>query len=144
MNSREGFDPIRVLERIKSEIGDYEVVETDYYGLDFFDLIDEELAGIYEREYVRLKNILRNREIGVNRRRSEMEIIASILNICRNNRSITKILHNANMSYKQLKNYIDFLIERGLLLKVGRTYSTTKKGLMFLILWTNLLLVLKK
>ncbi|MEE9564437.1 MAG: winged helix-turn-helix domain-containing protein, partial [Candidatus Hydrothermarchaeaceae archaeon] len=55
----------------------------------------------------------------------------------------TNILYRANLSYTQLKNYVAFLLEKGLLEHIGNKYSTTNKGRLFLITWQNTLVLLE-
>lgn len=66
------------------------------------------------------------------RRRSRYEIIVAILKLCREPILKTQIMHQANLSFGQLNEYLDFLEERKLLAKKTvkkRTLRTvTKKG----------------
>ena len=97
----------------------------------------------YDIEYERLARIIHKKGFGLNNRRSEMEIIATILDITKQGVKKTKILYKANLSYVQLKNYVSFLLEKGLLENIGNMYSTTKKGRLFLITWQNTLMLLE-
>ena len=67
----------------------------------------------------------------MNNRRSNIEVIADILRLGEAGK--TEIMYSANMSYRQLQNYLNFLTERGFieLMKVGNpvtTYKATKRG----------------
>jgi predicted transcriptional regulator len=68
-------------------------------------------------------------------RRSNIEVIADILRLGEAGK--TEIMYSANMSYFQLKKYLDFLLQVGLVDKitVGNpviTYRITAKGLRLL------------
>lgn len=106
-------------------------------------VIDNGIIETYDKEYERFKHIIHKRGFGLNNRRSEMEIIAAILDIARRGVNKTNILYKANLSYVQLKNYVGFLLEKGLLENIGRKYSTTQKGRLFLITWQNTLMLLE-
>lgn len=71
----------------------------------------------------------------LNNRRSNLEIIADMLRLGEAGK--TEIMYSANMSYFQLKKYLNFLLEMKLIDKVtvGNptvTYRVTKKGLRLL------------
>jgi predicted transcriptional regulator len=115
-----------------------------------FDLIDEELLTEYESNAITLEkvNLERTYLTGLNNRRSEMEILAHILNIARGSAKKTKILYQANLSGRQLKNYLTFLLGAGFIKeqKITRrtySYSTTKKGNLFLFHWIKILSLLE-
>jgi predicted transcriptional regulator len=139
---------IAMLERLKEEIVSG-TSESDFLGYDrnrgrsFDGLIDSETMEMYDSEYKRFNEVLRKKGFGPGNRRSEVEIIATILEITRQGVKKTNILHKANLSYIQLKNYVTFLLEKGLLENIGNTYSTTKKGRLFLITWQNTLMILE-
>jgi predicted transcriptional regulator len=115
-----------------------------------FDLVDEELVDEYERGLevggsVNLENIDLS---GLNNRRSEMAILAFILKICRMGAKKTKILYDANLSGRQLKNYMSFLMDSGCIEerpvpKRGSVFHTTPKGRLFLVQWTKLISLLE-
>ena len=71
----------------------------------------------------------------MNNRRSNIEVIADMLRLGEAGK--TEIMYSANMSYKQLQKYLEFLLELKLIDKVtvGNpvvTYRVTKKGLRLL------------
>ena len=106
------------------------------------DLIDDEMAEEYDKGMKRTREVVLSRWNGnsFNQRRSEIEVLASMLEVARRGVNKTKILYKANLSYTQLVNYLRFLMEKGLMdvveLKGGRnTYTTTVKGLLFLTAW---------
>jgi predicted transcriptional regulator len=85
---------------------------------------------------------------GLNTRRSEMSILAFILRSAREGAKKTKILYEANLSGRQLKNYLNYLLTAGCLEekpapKKGNLFFTTKKGKVFLTYWTRILSLLE-
>ncbi len=105
-------------------------------------LMDDETIEKYIQEYDRFRDVIQHKGFGLNNRRSEMEIIANILDIARKGVNKTRILYNANLSYVQLKNYVGFMLDKGLMENVEGKYSTTNKGKLFLITWQNTLALL--
>ncbi len=85
----------------------------------------------------------------LNNRRSEFQIIASILRLARKGINKTKILYDVNMSYTQLKIYLPFLTSAGFLSmeKTGKKrgiFRTTPKGNLFLYYWAKMLQLISK
>ena len=73
----------------------------------------------------------------VNRRRSDIEIIADMLKVGENGAGKTKIMYGANMSYSQIQKYLGYLISQGYIdqIKIGNpsvTYQVTESGLKLL------------
>ena len=73
----------------------------------------------------------------VNRRRSNIEIIAEMLKVGENGAGKTRIMYNANMSYRQIQKYLGFLMSEGFIDKVevgnpAVTYKVTDRGLKLL------------
>lgn len=69
----------------------------------------------------------------MNRRRSNIEIIADMLKVGENGAGKTEIMYSANMSYAQIQKYLGFLLSHGFVNKVevGNpmvTYKVTEKG----------------
>jgi predicted transcriptional regulator len=69
----------------------------------------------------------------MNRRRSNIEIIADMLSVGENGAGKTEIMYSANMSYAQIQKYLGFLLNHGFINKVevGNpvvTYQVTDKG----------------
>ncbi|MEO9295620.1 MAG: winged helix-turn-helix domain-containing protein [Nitrososphaera sp.] len=66
--------------------------------------------------------------------RSRIDIAASILDTAYNGAMKTYIMYKAFLSFSQLKEYLDLLIDAGLLeyAEEKRTYNTTEKGKRFL------------
>ncbi len=70
----------------------------------------------------------------MNKRRSNIEIIADMLRVGENGAGKTEIMYSANMSYSQIQKYLGFLLSHGFINKVevGNpvvTYYVTEKGL---------------
>ncbi len=81
--------------------------------------------------------------MSVNRRRSDIEIIADMLKIGENGAGKTKIMYSANMSYSQIQKYLGYLMSQGFISKMQMgnpsvTYQVTESGLKLLELITNL------
>ena len=79
----------------------------------------------------------------VNRRRSDIEIIADMLEIGENGAGKTKIMYNANMSYSQIQKYLGYLMAQGFVdkMKLGKpsvTYQVTDSGLKLLELISSI------
>ena len=69
----------------------------------------------------------------MNRRRSNIEIIADMLRVGENGAGKTEIMYSANMSYAQIQKYLGFLLSHGFVSKVhvgnpAVTYRVTEKG----------------
>ncbi len=69
-------------------------------------------------------------------RRSKLSIVADVLDAANGGALKTHIMYGANLSFKQLENYLEFTIESNLLEKTmgikRETYETTDKGKSFL------------
>jgi predicted transcriptional regulator len=79
---------------------------------------------------------------GMNNRRSNIEVMADILRLGRAGK--TEIMYSANMSYRQLQRYLEFLTQHEFIeiMKVGNpvtTYKVNKRGLRLLKTIENLL-----
>ena len=62
-------------------------------------------------------------------RRNKLEILGSVLNICKaDGSSKTRIVYQVNLNFKNAGLYLDWLIKRGYLVKEERIYKTTPKG----------------
>jgi predicted transcriptional regulator len=80
----------------------------------------------------------------VSRRRSNIEIIAEMLKVGENGAGKTKIMYNANMSYKQIQKYLGFLLSEGFINKMelgnpSVTYKVTDSGLKLLKSLTSII-----
>ena len=79
----------------------------------------------------------------VNRRRSDIEIIADMLEIGENGAGKTEIMYSANMSYSQIQKYLGYLVGNGYIdkMKMGNpsvTYQVSDSGLKLLQLINNI------
>jgi predicted transcriptional regulator len=72
--------------------------------------------------------------------RSRVDIIATILQAAMRGGSKTKLMYNAYLSYAQLKEYLSFLEDRGLLsyIEGTQTYGLSPKGVRFLDLYEEI------
>ena len=78
----------------------------------------------------------------INRRRSDIEIIAEMLKVGENGAGKTEIMYNVNMSYSQIQKYLGYLISEGFVdtIKIGNPcvhYHVTDKGHKLLNLLVN-------
>ncbi len=69
----------------------------------------------------------------MNRRRSNIEIIAEMLKAGQNGAGKTELMYTVNMSYAQLQKYLKYLLSNGLIHKVevgnpSVRYHVTEKG----------------
>ena len=71
--------------------------------------------------------------------RSRWDIMAAVLEIAKSPESKTHVMYRANLSFRQLERYLEFLLAKGLLEVSERSHSraaklfvTTHKGLSFL------------
>jgi len=81
--------------------------------------------------------------VRVNRRRSDIEIIADMLEVGENGAGKTEIMYSANMSYSQIQKYLGYLMGHGFIdkMKMGNpsvTYQVSESGLKLLQLINNL------
>jgi predicted transcriptional regulator len=79
------------------------------------------------------------------RNRSSIDIVSQVLEAANGGASKAKIMHRANLSYNQMKEYVNFLNLKGLLVHeyhqqqgVVHIYRTTEKGLRFLATYNQL------
>ncbi|NIN53172.1 MAG: hypothetical protein GTO23_08465 [Nitrososphaeria archaeon] len=70
------------------------------------------------------------------KRRDKLYIMAEILDIAKDGALKTQIMYRANLSFTQLNDYLDFMLDIDLLKKVTRNgrdiYRSTEKGIDFL------------
>lgn len=77
--------------------------------------------------------------------------MAAVLRIAKSSKSKTHIMYGANLSYRQLERYLEFLLDRGLLKVSGEKHSkarhlfvTTDRGLAFLKAYSMLKEIIKE
>ncbi len=115
-----------------------------------FNLIDDSPAYAQENIIDGLERIDFNRSgiAGLNHRRSEMMLHAFILKVAIKGVKKTEILHKANMSGSQLRKYLLFLENAGLLRKDSKKkrtlFKTSSKGSIFLYHWIKIIHLLEK
>ena len=78
----------------------------------------------------------------VNKRRSDIEIIAEMLKVGENGAGKTEIMYSVNMSYAQIQKYLGYLLGNGFIdtIKIGNPcvyYRVTEKGLKLLKLLSS-------
>ncbi len=62
-------------------------------------------------------------------RRNKLEIIGSILSICKGDgASKTRIVYQANLNFKNAGMYLAWMTSRGYLIKESKIYKTTPSG----------------
>jgi len=66
------------------------------------------------------------------RKRSDIDIMASILNEAHTGARKTRIMYRCNLSHRQLQVYLKLLLGIGLLVSHSDLFKTTAKGLKFL------------
>ncbi|MFB0543557.1 MAG: winged helix-turn-helix domain-containing protein [Candidatus Bathyarchaeia archaeon] len=71
------------------------------------------------------------------RRRNNLDIMAEVLEIAQLGAKKTWIVYKANLNFKIVKDYLDELMEKGLLEYDGSIYSTTDRGFEFLEEYRN-------
>jgi predicted transcriptional regulator len=73
------------------------------------------------------------------KKRSRTDIAAQILMAASESVTRTAAMYSAVVDYAQLKHYLMILIENGLLEydRSSQTYKTTKKGLMFIRMYSK-------
>ncbi|NIR86750.1 transcriptional regulator [Candidatus Bathyarchaeota archaeon] len=77
--------------------------------------------------------------------RSQIDIIARILQVAVEGAKKTHIMYGCNLSFRQLQTYLDLLLDRGLLKTVSETggsnpvfFQTTVRGKNFLNVYQDL------
>jgi predicted transcriptional regulator len=61
-------------------------------------------------------------------KRDKLEIIRSILLICKNGAKKTKIVYEANLNFKTADVYLKLLIDQKMIVKEDGSFRTTPKG----------------
>jgi predicted transcriptional regulator len=61
-------------------------------------------------------------------KRDKLEIIQSILLICKNGAKKTEIVYKANLNFKNAEVYLKWLIDREMIVKDGKFFKITSKG----------------
>jgi predicted transcriptional regulator len=86
--------------------------------------------------------MLLKHEIGRNlskgARRGQLDVMGEILLFCREQKTQTSIMYNANLNYSQLKKMMTPLTRQGFLDKRNDKYIITKKGYQFLEVYAQI------
>ena len=61
-------------------------------------------------------------------KRGRLDIIESILLICKNGAKKTEIVYKANLNFKNAETYLKWLNDREMILKEGRFFKITSRG----------------
>jgi predicted transcriptional regulator len=61
-------------------------------------------------------------------KRDKLEIIRSILLICKNGAKKTKIVYEANLNFKTAGAYLNWLIDHEMITKEDDSFKTTSRG----------------
>ena len=90
--------------------------------------------------------MLAQKERGAWKRRHRLEVIACILREALGGATKTRLVYRANLNFRVLGRYLDFLISRGLI-EVRESgsmlyYFTTSKGRVWLTLYERMLEIL--
>lgn len=103
----------------------------------YAEIIDAEAAKMHALEYKRFE------EICLNKRRSELDIIASILGMSMNGARKTRIFREVNFSYTVFKKYFSYMVGIQLLKEKKGLFYTTEKGAQFLGHWNQITSLLR-
>ena len=61
-------------------------------------------------------------------KRDRLEIIRSILTICNNGAKKTEIVYKANLNFRSAEGHLQWLADRELIAKEGKSFRTSSKG----------------
>lgn len=61
-------------------------------------------------------------------KRDRIDIIGSILLVCKNGAKKTEIVYKVNLNFKNAEVYLKWLIDRKMILKEGNLFKITSKG----------------
>lgn len=61
-------------------------------------------------------------------KRDRIDIIGSILLVCKNGAKKTEIVYKVNLNFKNAEVYLMWLIDRKMILKEGNLFKITSKG----------------
>jgi len=93
---------------------------------------------------------VQNKKNRGNSHRGRFDIIADILEASHNGTKKTYLMYHCNLSFKQLRGYLDFLLKKGFLWRVSndgnpdpRLFTTTDRGKEFLRAYKNLKALMK-
>ncbi|MBE9593169.1 MAG: winged helix-turn-helix domain-containing protein [Proteobacteria bacterium] len=75
---------------------------------------------------------VKERSGGLKERRSRMDIIADILSVAGEEAKKTHIVYRANLNFARVDEYLQYMVDKGLIEKKSREYKTTERGEEFL------------
>jgi predicted transcriptional regulator len=83
----------------------------------------------------------------LSKRRDQLHIVNEILKVAKQGASKTSIMYNVNLSFTGVNQYLSFMMENELLLKIHEdcrpVYCPSEKGLTFLSSYTQLVQLLE-
>jgi predicted transcriptional regulator len=83
----------------------------------------------------------------LSKRRDQLHIVNEILKVAKRGASKTRIMYNANLSFKGVNQYLNFMMENELLLKTHDdckpVYYASEKGLTFINSYNQLVQLLQ-
>jgi len=78
------------------------------------------------------KDIRNSLKDSLKERRSRIDIIADILSVAGEEAKKTHIVYSANLNFARVDEYLQYLVDKGLIEYRSREYKTTEKGQEFL------------
>jgi predicted transcriptional regulator len=83
----------------------------------------------------------------LSKRRDQLQIVNEILKVAKRGASKTRIMYNANLSFKGVNQYLSFMMENELLFKTHKDYKSvyyaSEKGLTFISGYNQLMQLLQ-
>jgi predicted transcriptional regulator len=82
--------------------------------------------------------------LGKFKNRNRMEIVANLLDIAKTATLKTHLMYKANLSYVMVNDYLDYLVDAGLIVERSeretnaKLFETTEKGLKYLEIYASL------
>ena len=82
--------------------------------------------------------------MGKFKNRNRMEIVANLLDIAKTATLKTHLMYKANLSYVMVNEYLDYLIDAGLIMERpepdtnAKLFETTEKGMKYLEIYASL------
>jgi predicted transcriptional regulator len=119
--------------------------DTDLHRIKhYFDLLNDELEEKLDESNAKITFFK-----GLNKRRSEMEILALILKVAREGVIKSKIVYRVNISLTQTNKFLSYLINEGFLRekpisKRSKLFCTTDKGDLYLLYWAKMTSLFEK
>ena len=67
----------------------------------------------------------------MNHRRNEFEVYRDILGLCREESGKTRIVYKANLNFKIVRKFLEWLLDRKMLKQTGKKFVITDKGVAY-------------